>query len=67
MFQPTVLAASILKDPLTLFLAGLSLLVLFLFIFLYHFPFSRIYILVLIVGFGVILLLNRIFFNLLIF
>lgn len=45
----------------------ITLLVLFLFIFLYHFPFSRIYILVLIVGFGVILLLNRIFFNLLIF
>ncbi len=33
MFQPTVLAASILKDPLTLFLAGLSLLVLFLWYF----------------------------------
>ena len=45
----------------------ITLLALFLFIFLYHFPFSRIYILVLIVGFGVILLLNRIFFNLLIF
>ena len=33
MLPPTVLAASVLKDPLTLFLAGLSLLVLFLWYF----------------------------------
>ncbi|MFD2525429.1 undecaprenyl-phosphate glucose phosphotransferase [Flavihumibacter stibioxidans] len=45
----------------------ITLLILFLFIFLYHFQYSRLYILFVIVGFGVILSINRIFFNLLIF
>ena len=45
----------------------ITLLLLFLFIFLYHFQYSRVYILSVILGFGIILTLNRLLFNLLIF
>ncbi len=44
-----------------------TLLLLFLFIFIYHFPYSRLYILLVAGGFAVLLLFNRIAFNILIF
>jgi len=45
----------------------ITLLLLFLFIFLYHFPFSRVFILLVVGAFAVLLFINRILFNILIF
>ncbi len=44
----------------------LTIFILLLFIFLYHYQYSRLYILAVITGFGLLLTINRIFFNLLV-